>query len=112
MMQKGFPCTKGPPPFSLAFARLSGLQYCDIRAAMKSLNSVIPRVLLLAAFVLRATAADTPKYSREQQEDFLMKAKVASKKSAGRGITDSEHAILTDGALTHDAHIQCVDEHS
>jgi hypothetical protein len=79
---------------------------------VKSFKRVIPRVLLFAAFVLQVAAADTPRVPREQQEDFLMKSKVISKKSAGRGITDSEHAIASDGALTHDAHIQCVDEHA
>ena len=43
-------------------------------------------------------------------EQFLLKAEVTKSRSAGKGITNSIRATLTDGALTHDAHVQIIDE--
>jgi hypothetical protein len=43
-------------------------------------------------------------------ERFLLNAKVVKSRSAGKGITGSLRATLTDGTLTHDAHIQMIDE--
>ncbi len=45
-----------------------------------------------------------------QIEDFLLHAKVIKTRSASKGITGSLRATLSDGKLTHDAHIQSVDE--
>ena len=46
----------------------------------------------------------------EQMEDFLLHAKVTKTKNASKGVTGSMRATLTDGKLTHDAHIQTIDE--
>jgi len=43
-------------------------------------------------------------------EQFLLKANVVRTRSAGKGITGSLRATLSDGVLTHDAHIQTIDE--
>jgi hypothetical protein len=43
-------------------------------------------------------------------EQFLMRAKVIKTRSAGKGITASIRATMTDGGVTHDAHIQTIDE--
>jgi hypothetical protein len=43
-------------------------------------------------------------------ERFLKEADVVSTKSTKKGVTDSLHATLSDGKLTHDAHIQNIDE--
>ena len=43
-------------------------------------------------------------------EKFLKDARVGRTRSAGKGVTNSLRATLTDGTLTHDAHIQMVDE--
>ena len=40
---------------------------------------------------------------------FLSKARVARLRDAGNGVTGSRRATLTDGTLTHDAHVQTVD---
>ncbi len=42
-------------------------------------------------------------------EAFLLKAKILDMRDAGGGVTGSRRAKLTDGTLTHDAHIQTVD---
>ena len=41
---------------------------------------------------------------------FLLEAKVLQSKGTAVGITNSVHATLSDGTLTHDAHIQTIDE--
>ena len=43
-------------------------------------------------------------------EAFLLKARVVRTRRAGKGVTDSIRATLSDGTLTHDAQIQTVDE--
>jgi hypothetical protein len=44
-------------------------------------------------------------------ERFLTKAKILKTRGTGVGVTDSVRATLSDGRLTHDAHIQTIDEH-
>ncbi|HEY6508380.1 MAG TPA: hypothetical protein VIY56_10230 [Vicinamibacterales bacterium] len=46
----------------------------------------------------------------EQMEAFLSKANVSRVRAAGNGVTGSRRATLSDGAFTHDAHIQVVNE--
>jgi hypothetical protein len=55
-------------------------------------------------------AAAPPALTPEQMEVFLLKARVVSLRDAGAGVTASRRATLTDGQLTHDAHVQMVDE--
>jgi hypothetical protein len=43
-------------------------------------------------------------------EQFLLKANVVRTRGAGKGITNSIRATLSDGVVTHDAHIQTVDQ--
>jgi len=42
-------------------------------------------------------------------EAFLLKAKVTNRRDAGSGVTGSSRVTLSDGRLTHDAHVQAVD---
>ena len=51
-----------------------------------------------------------PVLTPEQMEDFLLHAKVIKTKAAGQGVTNSQRATLSDGRITHDAHIQMVNE--
>ena len=53
--------------------------------------------------------AALPELSRAEMENFLLTAKIVKQRSLSVGITGSERATLTDGRLTHDAHIQTVD---
>jgi hypothetical protein len=58
-----------------------------------------------------APAKSTPApMSDTDIEQFLLKADVIRTRTAGKGITNSIRATLTDGALTHEAHIQIIDE--
>lgn len=44
----------------------------------------------------------------EQMEHFLLNAKIVNSREIGKGVTGSRVATLSDGRLTHDAHIQSV----
>jgi hypothetical protein len=43
-------------------------------------------------------------------ETFLLQAKIVRTRSAGNGVTNSKRVTLTDGRITHDAHVQFIDE--
>jgi hypothetical protein len=59
-------------------------------------------------------AADTkpsfPALSDAETEQFLLKGRVTRSQGAGKGITGSLRATMTDGTITHLAHIQTIDE--
>jgi hypothetical protein len=51
-----------------------------------------------------------PALSDAEIEQFLLHAKVVKTKGVKKGVTGSLQATLSDGKLTHDAHIQLIDE--
>ena len=64
-----------------------------------------------AAFLFVSSGrAQEPKLTRLQMEEFLRTAKVVETKRTAIGITGSLRAKMTDGVMTHDAHIQTIDE--
>jgi len=72
--------------------------------------------LLAVTYVVTPGAAQVPlppappaPLTQEQMADFLLKAQIGRVRPAGSGVTDSKRATLSDGTLTHDAHIQTVD---
>jgi hypothetical protein len=68
-----------------------------------------PAILALA--VSLAPAQEQPKkLSVIQMEEFLKGAKVVDIKGLSTGVTNSQRADLTDGVLSHRAHVQSVDE--
>ena len=77
------------------------------------------RSLLLGAATLLISSAQTiatptaesdwSALTPEQKEEFLLNAKVSSSKGIGVGINNTRRATLSDGTLTHDAHVQTVD---
>ena len=79
----------------------------------------VRRLLILGVFFVTCTGAlvasqgaapaATPRLTSEEMEAFLLKAKVANKRDAGSGVTGSSRVTLSDGRLTHDAHVQAVD---
>jgi hypothetical protein len=46
----------------------------------------------------------------EQMEAFLLNAEIVRTRDAGAGITNSRRATLSDGVITHDAHVQTIDQ--
>jgi hypothetical protein len=69
--------------------------------------------LTLAASALalagQATAVTPPRLAPSEMEAFLLKARILDIRDAGGGVTGSQRAKLTDGSITHDAHVQAVD---
>jgi hypothetical protein len=57
-----------------------------------------------------ATAPAPAVFTPEQMEAFLLNATVIRMRPASEGVTRSRRATLSDGTLTHDAHVQIVDE--
>ena len=67
----------------------------------------------VAAVGLAATPLprqDTAVRSDAEIEQFLRKAKVIKTRNIGKGVTNSVRVTLTDGTITHDAHVQSIDE--
>jgi len=79
----------------------------------------VRRSLVLGVFFVVSTSAllagqgvppaATPSLAPEDMEAFLLKAKVTNRRDAGSGVTGSSRVTLSDGRLTHDAHVQAVD---
>jgi len=79
----------------------------------------VRRSLVLGVFFVVCTSAllagqgvppaATPSLTPEDMEAFLLKAKVTNRRDAGSGVTGSSRVTLSDGRLTHDAHMQAVD---
>lgn len=77
---------------------------------------VLVAALISSASPLRAqeapaavAAAATPVLGAEQMEAFLQNATIVKSRKIGKGVTGSLVATMTDGRITHDAHIQNVD---
>jgi len=72
------------------------------------------RSLLLASLLLAPvyaqTAATPAPASPEWKEEFLRTARVLESKGAAKGITGTLRATLTDGAISHEASIQRINE--
>jgi len=56
------------------------------------------------------SAGNTPKLTDAEMEDFLKTAKIGKSTSAKKGITNTTRVTMSDGRITHDAHVQCIDE--
>lgn len=58
-----------------------------------------------------APPAAAPSLTDTETETFLRSAKIESRKTIGTGITRAERAVLFDGKLRHEAHVQTIDEY-
>ena len=65
------------------------------------------RVLLIVLLATSATAADS--WSLTDKEQFLLTAQIESVAPAGKGLTGTKKAMLSDGHREHAAHIQTID---
>src|SRR5262245_45815591 len=81
----------------------------DVRRRSKVLG-----VILIAGWapvlLAQGAPAPAPTLAPDQMEAFLLKARITNQRDAGGGVTGSRRATLVDGQVTHDAHIQTVDE--
>ena len=79
----------------------------------KSYVPVLLAASLLGSAASRPANANTVTVPAEltdaEKEEFLRTAKVVESRKAPVGVTQSDRATLSDGRLTHDAHIQSVD---
>jgi hypothetical protein len=89
--------TRGKRPVPFAMAGAIVLAFALLPAAQRAIRAQEP-------------AAATPSLTLEQQEAFLLKAKIVRTRGAGKGVTNTLRATLSDGAITHDASIQTIDE--
>lgn len=80
--------------------------------ALFCVRFAVALVATLACAPLAAQAVTASQLSREQQEHFLLNAQIIDSKRLSQGITGSQRATLSDGRITHDAHIQTIDEFS
>jgi hypothetical protein len=78
----------------------------DLRRRSRVLGVILLAGLAPTVF---AQSASAPSLSPEQMEAFLLKARITNERDAGSGVTLSRRATLSDGQITHDAHIQTVD---
>jgi hypothetical protein len=56
-----------------------------------------------------AVETRTPILAPEEMERFLLTARIVRTRSVNKGINNTSRATLSDGRITHDAHIQTVD---
>jgi hypothetical protein len=63
-------------------------------------------VLIPAGWLVQNRAIS---FSREEKEQFLLNAQVIRTRPVSIGITSTVRATLSDGRITHDASIQCID---
>jgi hypothetical protein len=83
--------------------------------ATARLRSLVAIVLLVFAVAVVLPAQDQPanngdNLTDQQQEEFLLKAKVIHNTHTGKGVTDPYKLTLSDGTVTHDALFQTIDE--
>jgi hypothetical protein len=71
--------------------------------------TALPAPLSRQATAAPAAAKSAP-LSDADVEQFLLKGEVTRSRGTGKGITGSLRATMTNGSLTHDAHIQTIDE--
>ena len=64
---------------------------------------------LLTCLALLGGGADPANWTLAHKEHFLLTARIISEEYAGKGITNSQKAMLTDGRTEHLAHIQHID---
>ncbi len=80
-----------------------------MRSRLRAMSAAVVLSFTLLVHAQQAPRPAAP-LSDAQMEQFLLHAKVIKSKSTSKGVTGSLRATLTDGKLTHDAHIQTIDE--
>jgi hypothetical protein len=87
------------------------------RAALPYIVAVLAWLALAAPLLVAqdapvlqgAPVVTQPALTPEQMEAFLLNAKILRMRDVNKGITGTKRATLSDGQLTHDAHIHTVD---
>ena len=77
---------------------------------VRHLSSVFLLFVLVSGTQILYSQSTATHPSQTEMEDFLLNAKIVEHKSLAMGVTNSERAVLSDGKLQHDAHIQTINE--
>src|SRR5687767_9359630 len=81
---------------------------------MRRVKPATAAVLFVLAWMPAAAqtaATSTPiTLAPAEMEAFLLRARIVGMRAVGTGVTGSRRATLSDGTLTHDAHIQNVNQ--
>ena len=72
-------------------------------------KAILTSIVCLFFTPLLKAASDPP--SKEEIKQFLLSARVVNSRQSTKGITNPWRLTLSDGAVTHDASFQSVDEH-
>ena len=104
----------GPTPVPSCILRATRRNRRSNRAVAPVLLGLFLPILTTPGVGAVVLAAQEPppqaaELTREQKEHFLLHAKIGKTRGTKRGITGSRRATLSDGTLTHAAHIQTVD---
>jgi len=82
---------------------------------MAQLRPIWLRLVVVVLAVLccgsRITADDASELTKDQIRQFLLTAPIVGEHSSKKGVTGTERLTLSNGALTHDASFQSLDEH-
>ena len=92
------------------FNRFCGQMNPPCRRRSAPLGPALALLAAISAAPLPAQSGGSRGLSPAEQENFLLTAKVIESHTLAEGVTGSIRATLSDGKLTHDAHIQHVDE--
>jgi hypothetical protein len=76
-----------------------------------SLSILRTGTLPLAAQTARGGDAPVATLTHEERQRFLETAEITRARDTAKGITGSLRVTLSDGAVTHDAHVQTIDEY-
>jgi hypothetical protein len=77
---------------------------------LRYLHRKLLSAVLLCVFATLSLAQEEPELTPEQQQEFLLNAKVIRSRQTSKGITNPYRLTLTDGKTTHDALFQSVNE--
>jgi hypothetical protein len=72
--------------------------------------AMLAALVVSTATLAQPPAPETAALSDAEIEQFLLHAKVLKTRGINKGVTGSLRATLSDGKLTHDAHIQTINE--
>jgi hypothetical protein len=71
---------------------------------------LLTSVVAVPSYAQAVAAAPAPQLTVEQMKDFLKTAKVIRTRGTSKGVTAPKRLTLSNGAITHDAVFQAVDE--
>lgn len=70
----------------------------------------LPVFALIPLLIVPSFSLQEPQLTEQQMRDFLLNAKVLKSRETGKGITGVLRLTLSDGAITHDASFQPIDQ--